>query len=300
MKVGLIDVDGHHFPNLALMKISAYHKSQGDEVEWWWGFGEYDRVYMSKVFDNTYTADIPEPYNTAEVVKGGTGYGLDNKLPPEIESMCPDYSLYPELTDGKAYGFLTRGCPNNCPFCIVCAKEGRKSCKVADMSQWWHGQKEIVLMDPNLLACRDHMDLLGQLAESRAMVDINQGLDARLLTEENIEALKRLRIKEVHFAWDLMDRETAILRGLDLWLKNGKRNRHGVWGSVYVLTNFNTTMEENLYRIYKLRDMGFDPYVMVYDKPHASREIRLLQRWCNNKRIFKTTDRFEDYDPKRG
>ena len=281
MKVGLIDVDGHHFPNLALMKISAYHKAQGDDVEWWWGFGQYDRVYMSKVFDDTYTPDMPEPYNTAEVVKGGTGYGLDNKLPPEIESMCPDYSLYPELTNGKAYGFLTRGCPNNCPFCIVCAKEGRKSCKVADMSQWWNGQKEIVLMDPNLLACRDHMDLLG-------------------LTEENIEALKRLRIKEVHFAWDLMDRETAILRGLDLWLKNGKRNRHGAWGSVYVLTNFNTTMEENLYRIYKLRDMAFDPYVMIYDKPHASREIRLLQRWCNNKRIFKTTDRFEDYDPKRG
>ena len=300
MKVGLIDVDGHHYPNLALMKISAYHKAHGDEVEWWWGFGQYDRVYMSKVFDDTYTPDMPEPYNTAEVVKGGTGYGLDNKLPPEIESMCPDYSLYPELTNGKAYGFLTRGCPNNCPFCIVCAKEGRKSCKVADMSQWWNGQKEIVLMDPNLLACRDHMDLLGQLAESRAMVDINQGLDARLLTEENIEALKQLRIKEVHFAWDLMDRETAILRGLDLWLKNGKRNRHGAWGSVYVLTNFNTTMEENLYRIYKLRDMGFDPYVMIYDKPHASREIRLLQRWCNNKRIFKTTDRFEDYDPKRG
>lgn len=300
MKIGLIDVDGHHFPNLALMKISAYHKAQGDEVEWHWGWGQYDRVYMSKVFDDTYTPDMPEPLNTSEVIKGGTGYGLDNKLPPEIESMCPDYSLYPELTREKAYGFQTRGCPNNCPFCIVCAKEGRKSCKVADLSQWWNGQKEIVLMDPNILACRDHMELLGQLAESRAMVDINQGLDARLLTEENIEALKRLRIKEVHFAWDLMDRETAILRGLDLWLKNGKRNRHGAWGSVYVLTNFNTTMEENLYRIYKLRDMGFDPYVMIYDKPHAPQAIRLLQRWCNNKRIFRTIDRFEDYDPKRG
>lgn len=300
MQIGLIDVDGHHFPNLALMKISAFHKAQGDDVEWWWGWGRYDRVYMSKVFDDTYTPDIPEPYNTAEVVKGGTGYGLDNKLPPEIESMCPDYSLYPELSHGKAYGFTTRGCPNNCPFCIVCAKEGRKSCKVADLSQWWQGQKEIVLMDPNLLACRDHMDLLGQLAESRAMVDINQGLDARLLTEENIDALKRLRIKEVHFAWDLMDRETAILRGLDLWLKNGKRNRHGAWGSVYVLTNFNTTMEENLYRIYKLSGMGFDPYVMVYDKPNAPQEVRLLQRWCNNKRIFKKIPRFEDYDSKKG
>ena len=299
-KIGLIDVDGHHFPNLALMKISAYHKYHGDEVEWWWGFGQYDRVYMSKVFDDTYTPDMPEPYNTAEVIKGGTGYGLDNKLPPEIESMCPDYSLYPELTQRKAYGFLTRGCPNNCPFCIVCAKEGRKSCKVADLDQWYHGQKEIVLMDPNILACRDHMDLLGQLAESRAMVDINQGLDARLLTDGNIEALKRLRIKSIHFAWDLMDREVAILRGLDLWKKHGKKDRHGSWGSVYVLTNFNTTMEENLYRIYKLSGMGFDPYVMIYDKPNAPQETLYLQRWCNNKRIFKSTERFEDYDPKKG
>lgn len=300
MKVGLIDVDGHHYPNLALMKISAYHKAQGDTVEWWWGWGQYDRVYMSKVFDSTYTADIPEPYNTAEVIKGGTGYGLDNKLPPEIESMFPDYSLYPELTKNKSYGFLTRGCPNNCPFCIVCAKEGRKSCKVADLSQWWKGQREIVLMDPNILACRDHMELLGQLAESKAMVDINQGLDARLLTEDNIAALRGLRIKDIHFAWDLMDREKAVLRGLDLWLKQGKKDRHGNWGTVYVLTNFNTTMEENLYRVYKLADMGFDPYVMVYDKPNAPEEIRRLQRWCNNKFIFKSTKRFEDYDPKRG
>ena len=300
MKIGLIDVDSHKFPNLALMKISAYHKAQGDEVEWWWGWGQYDRVYMSKVFDETYTPDIPEPLNAAEVIKGGTGYGLENKLPVQIESMCPDYSLYPELTKGKAYGFLTRGCPNNCPFCIVCTKEGRKSCKVADLGQWYHGQNEVVLMDPNLLACRDHMELLGQLAKSRALVDINQGLDARLLTEDNIAALRELRIKEVHFAWDLMDREKAVLSGLNLWMRHGKRDRHGAWGTVYVLTNFNTTMEENLYRIYKMDEMGFDPYVMVYDKPNAPKEIRWLQRWCNNKLIFKSTKRFEDYDPKRG
>lgn len=298
MNIGLIDVDGHHYPNLALMKISAYHKAQGDNVEWWWGFGQYDRVYMSKVFDDTYTPDMPEPCNATEVIKGGTGYGLDNKLPPEIEQMCPDYSLYPELTTGKAYGFLTRGCPNNCPFCIVCAKEGRKSCKVADLDQWWKGQKEIVLMDPNILGCRDHMELLPQLADSGAWVDINQGLDARLLTEENISALVKLKLKSVHFAWDLMDREKAIRRGLELWSKNGKKSRNGAWGTVYVLTNYNTTMEENLYRVYKLRDMGFDPYVMVYDKPNAPVEVRDLQRWCNNKFIFKKT-KFEDYEPRK-
>ena len=299
MKIGLIDVDSHHYPNLALMKISAYHKAQGDSVEWWWGFGQYDRVYMSKVFDDTYTQDMDDPLNSREIIKGGTGYGLDNRLPEEIEHMCPDYSLYPELTKDTAYGFLTRGCPNACPFCIVSGKEGRVSRKVADLSEWWSGQKNIVLMDPNLLACREHMELLGQLAASGALVDINQGLDARLLNHDNILALNQIRIKEVHFAWDLMKNSKQILRGLNLWKRHGKKNRHGKWGTVYVLVNFNTTMEENLYRIYTLDSMGFDPYVMVYDNPNAPREIRNLQRWCNNKYVFGSCKRFEDYDPKK-
>ena len=96
MKIGLIDVDGHNWPNLALMKLSAWHKAKGDDVEWWWGWGHYDRVYMSKVFDETYTPDIPDPPNTDEIIRGGTGYGLDNKLPDEIEHIYPDYALYPE------------------------------------------------------------------------------------------------------------------------------------------------------------------------------------------------------------
>lgn len=264
------------------------------------GWTHYDRVYMSKVFDETYTPDIPEPVNADEIIKGGTGYGLDNVLPDEIEHCCPDYSLYPELTKNFAYGFLSRGCPNDCPFCLVCAKEGRKSYKVADLSEWWQGQKNIVLMDPNLLACREHMDLLRQLHESKARIDINQGLDARLLTEDNIHMINNLRLKEIHFAWDLMKNEKRILEGLNLYKSLATRKVHGSWASVYVLTNFDTTMEENLYRVYKLRDMGFDPYVMVYDKPNAPQEVRYLQRWVNNKMIFKKTKTFEEYDPKRG
>ena len=288
MRIGLIDVDSHNFPNLALMKISAYHKAQGDEVEWWWGWDQYDRVYKSKIFDDTYSHDLPDPVNAKEIIKGGTGYGMDNKLPDEIEHMYPDYSLYPELTKDTAYGFLSRGCPRGCPFCIVKDKEGRKAYKVADLSEWWNGQKNIVLCDPNLLACREHMDLLRQLAESKAYVDVNQGFDARLLTEENIEAIKRIKLKEIHFAWDQMKHTDAILYGLDLWKAHGKKVAHGSWGMVYVLVNFDTSMEENLFRINELDAMGFDPYVMVYDKPNAPQEIRDLQRWCNNKRIFKT------------
>lgn len=294
MKIGLIDVDSHNFPNLALMKISAWHKAQGDEVEWWFGFSQYDRVYMSKVFDNTYTKDVYDPVNTKEIIKGGTGYGLDNKLPDEIEHMYPDYSLYPELTKDTAYGFLSRGCPRGCPFCIVEVKEGRKSYKVADIFEWWNGQKNIVLCDPNLLACREHMDLLQQLADSKALVDMNQGVDARMLTEQNIEALNKVKIKTIHFAWDLMEQSEAVLKGLQLYAKHGAI-QNIARRMVYVLVNFNTTMEENLYRIYTLRNLGYEPYVMVYDKPNASKEIKQLQRWCNNKFIYKKVLDFEDY-----
>ena len=294
MKVGLIDVDGHHYPNLALMKLSAWHKARGDTVEWWWGWGQYDRVYMSKVFDETYSPDIPEPVNASEIIKGGTGYGMDNILPGEIEHIYPDYSLYPELTKETAYGFLTRGCPRGCHFCIVAKKEGRKSSKVADLSEWWRGQKNIVLMDPNLLACPDHMDLLGQLAESRAWVDVNQGADARLLNRENIAALNQVRLKRIHFAWDDMGQSAEVLRGLELYAKYGEIQDHRR-RLVYVLTNYGTTMEENLYRIYKLRELDYDPYVMIYDKPSAPKEIKRLQRWCNNRIIFKSCEKFEDY-----
>ena len=294
MKIGLIDVDGHNYPNLALMKISAWHKAQGDDVEWWWGWEHYDRVYMSKVFDETYTPDMPEPMNADEIIKGGTGYGLDNKLKDEIEHMFPDYSLYPKLEKNKAYGFLSRGCPRGCPFCIVKDKEGRKSYKVADLSEWWNGQKNIVLMDPNLLACRDHMDLLRQLADSKAWVDMNQGVDARLLTEENIEALNRVNIKRIHFAWDLMEQSDAVVKGLELYNRCGRIHSCS-HKEVYILANFNTTMEENLYRVYTVRDMGYDPYVMIYDKPNAPKETKRLQRWCNSKYIFRKCQDFKDY-----
>ena len=294
MKIGLIDVDGHNYPNLALMKLSAWHKAQGDTVEWWWGWGQYDRVYKSRVFDDTYSHDLPDPVNTTEMIYGGTGYGLDNRLPDEVERMMPDWSLYPDLTKDTAYGFLTRGCPNACPFCIVSEKEGRISRKVADLKDWWGGQKNIVLMDPNILACREHIELLEQLAQSGAYVDFNQGLDARLLNRHNITLLNHIRLKEIHFAWDLMKNEDRILDGLDLWRTHGKKDRHGSWGTVYVLTNFDTTMKENLFRINELSAMGYDPYVMVYDKPNAPQEVRRLQRWCNNKRIFKSCD-FSEY-----
>jgi hypothetical protein len=292
MLIGLIDVDGHNFPNLALMKLSAWHKRQGDIVEWCLPIKHYDIVYQSKVFDETYSPDIDWMPNADKIVKGGTGYGLDNKLPDEIEHIYPDYSIYPELTKDTAYGFLTRGCPRHCDFCIVGDKEGLKSHKVADLSEFWRGQKKIVLLDPNILACRDRMNLLDQLIESRAVVDFSQGLDIRLTTEAVAEKLNHIRVKRLHFAWDNAEQDLTpfFKRFTEAY------NRKSCSGKVvYVLTNFNSTMEQNLYRIYTLRDLGYDPYVMVYDKPNAPREIKDLQRWVNNRFIFRKVERFEDY-----
>lgn len=277
------------------MKLSAWHKARGDSVEWWWGLGQYDRVYMSKVFDESYTPDIPEPLNAGEIVKGGTGYGLDNKLPYEVEHSFPDYSIYPQFSD-TAYGFLTRGCPRACGFCVVSPKEGRRSVAVADLSEFWDGQKNIKLLDANLLACPDHGRLLRQLVDSRAWVDFTQGLDIRLVTPENVALLNQVRTKSLHFAWDDPEDDLTpyFRRFLKLTNIRDRRKRN-----VYVLTNYGSSHEQDLYRVETLRDMGFAPYVMVYDKPNAPPVTRRLQRWVNNKRIFNTVDKFEDYDPKR-
>ena len=282
MKIGLIDVDSHNFPNLALMKISAFEKQQGNEVEWWNGFQHYDRVYEAKVFDETYTPDNDFVINADEVIKGGTGYGLSNTLPDPIEHIYPDYDLY-NITD-TAYGFLTRGCPRHCKFCIVGDKEGLTSRKVADLSEFWHGQKNIQIMDPNILACKSRAELLEQLIESGSSIDFNQGLDVRFLDRDIADQLNRMKINIIHFAWD--NYETTTKKNLEdarEWLRFDSRKI-----TVYVLVNYNTTIEQDLERINAIWEIGFYPYVMIYDKPHAPKQIRRLQRWCNCRWIFKS------------
>jgi radical SAM superfamily enzyme YgiQ (UPF0313 family) len=239
VRVGLIDVDGHNFPNLPLMKISAYHKSIGNQVEWGIPMLKYDIVYQSKVFD--FTPDMDTYIDCKQLIKGGTGYDLENKLPPEIESIYPDYSLYKEK---KAYGFLTRGCPRNCPFCIVGKKEGLKSYQVADLEQFWRGQKEIVLCDPNILAYKNHLELLQQLINSKAWIDISQGMDIRLINDEVIAKINQLKVRMLHFAWDRPKDSDLIIKNLEIFKKatviDFRRLR------VYVLTNFETEFEFDL------------------------------------------------------
>lgn len=315
MRIGLIDVDGHNFPSLPLMKISAYHKQKGDSVEWYQPLfhstGEpFDIVYMSRVFGDEYSSDYPYHVNAKKIYKGGTGYYINvidwvevfdkknhKNLPDEIEHMYPDYSLYPEYTKDTAYGFLTRGCSNNCQFCIVSDKEGICSHKVADLSEFWNGQKHIKLLDPNLLGCKDHMDLLQQLVDSKAKVDFTQGLDARFINIENLELLKQINIEMLHFAFDFMRFEKHIVKGLELAKEVLQIDtRKAV---VYMLTNFNTTIEEDLYRVEKIRELGYMPDVRIYRKSSLPKHhvLKDLQRWTLMRAVYMTTP-FMDYVPR--
>ena len=318
MNVGLIDVDGHNYPNLCLMKLSAYHKSLGDNIGMWQADSHYDFVYMSKVFSDVYSPDIPEPNNADIVIKAGTGYAIwlegdrevyhrdyDALLPDNIEHIYPDYSIYPEYTGfGKhiryqtAYGFLTRGCPRGCSFCHVAAKEGKCSVKVANLNEFWRGQGKIVLCDPNILACKDSPELFEQLIKSGSKIDFNQGLDARLITNEKAEMLASMNLYRPHFAMDKMSDVNVVINGL-IKFKNAKVKHDGKWNMrekrVFVLTNFDTTFEEDLYRVNLLRENEYIPYVMIYNKPSAPAILKRLQRWCNFPAAFHSAKDFWEY-----
>ncbi len=308
MKVGLIDVDGHNFPNLPLMKISAWHKAGGDRVRWYEPFDglieKYDVVYMSKVF--SFSDEYELPIYADKIIKGGSGYCIeltggketyrterDKPLPERVEHIFPDYSIYPEYLD-TAYGYLTRGCPRNCAFCHTTQKDGSRSVKVADVSEFWNGQKDIVLLDQNILACKDHIDLLDQLISTGARIEFNGGLDIRLINEKNIEKIKRLKLKCIHFAFDRWQDKDIIEPRLRMFAEKTGFNKNRGRVMVYVLCNFDTTLEQDIYRIQLCRELKFSPYPMIYDKEHADPVYRKLQRWCSNF-IFWSVPTFEEY-----
>lgn len=294
------------------MKLSAWHKQQGDSVEWYQPLfsGHMDKVYMSKVF--SFTPDYEYYIDSDEIIKGGSGccielingkeiYHTENdiQLPQEIEHIYPDYSLYPELTKDTAYGFMSRGCPRGCEFCHVEAKEGRKSYKVADLSEFWKDQKNIVLLDPNPIACKEWNDILQQLIDSESWVDFSQGVDIRLMTEEKAEMIKKIKTKNIHFAWDRYEDKDKIIPKFKMFKEISGWDKRKL--TVYVLTNFNTTIEHDLERIYTLRNLGYWPYVMIYDKQHTKPKdtVRKIQRWVNMRAVFESTPRFEDYQKVR-
>lgn len=309
MEIGLVDCYGGNFPNLPLMKLSAWHKQRGDSVEFvTLPIKHYDKIYVSKVLGDEYCMMPNHGWNADEIVFGGTGFAItiedgkevyhkdrDPNLPYEVEHIYPDYSLYPALTENTAYGFLTRGCPNNCGFCIVSKKEGLQSRKVADLSEFWRGQRYINLLDANLLACREREELLRQLIDCGAWVDFSQGLDARFVTREIAYLLKQIKTKLVHFAFDFMKNEKSIVRGLKIYKDICKVSDDRT--VVYILTNYDTTFDEDYYRVNKVRELGYLPDVRIYRKSTAPQILRDLQRWCNNRILFRSCE-FMDYVPR--
>lgn len=279
VRIALIQVDGKQ-PNLALMKLSAWHKAQGDGVDISPVPGvHYDRAYKAKVFD--FSPEYRFKIHADEIIQGGTGYDLTTVLSDEVEAIYPDYAAFGV---DRAIGYTTRGCVRKCPFCVVPQKEGLIH-RVADLSDFWHGQKRVELLDNNLTASpKDFERTCLQLIDAKVRVDFSQGLDLRLITMEQARLLKRVRrYKQVHFAWDNMREEKEVRVGFER-LRQAGFPMSAVM--VYVLIGFDSTPEEDLYRVETLRGLGVDPFVMPFVKSDPYQ--RQFARWCNMKAIFKT------------
>lgn len=292
MKIGLVSVDGHNFPNIALMKLSAWHKQQGDIVEWASPIlDDYDRVYMSKVF--TFTPDCLDIYH-CNVVRGGTGYkDYDTVLPDDVEHICPDYSLYGNTT--TAYGFLTRGCVNKCPWCVVPNKEGYIRPN-ADIDEFIDNRKEAVLLDNNVLASDWGLAQIERIVERKIRVDFNQGLDARIIAKNQDIARLLSKVKwsrYIRMAYDSSAVESYVMNAIYLLHQNGIPYSKMFF---YVLIGKDT--DDALRRIYQLRKLGCKPFAQPYrdfsGKNQPTVEQKRIARWCNHKAIFNTV-KYEDY-----
>ncbi len=289
MRVCLLDVDSK-IPNLALMRASTWHKQRGDDVKLGYDplFDNPDLCYASKIFDFT-----PEPLYMpdCETLKGGSGFDLHARMPFEdYDRIMPDYSLYPQFD--YAVGRFTRGCPNNCPWCVVPKMDGNTVHHVADLADFWRGQKTVRLLDDNIMADADEFTRdCGQLSRAGVHV-IWEALDIRLVTDQTAAALASVKTaKSIHFAWDGHSQDDAIGRGIY------KLKQHGIKPyrlMFYVLVGFNTSPEYDMHRIMKLHALGANPFVMPFDKSQPYQ--RHLARWCNNKAVFKTTT-FDEYEP---
>ncbi|MBR2679554.1 MAG: radical SAM protein [Exiguobacterium sp.] len=291
MRIGLIDVDGHSgFPNLALMKLSAWHKAQGDDVEWYEPLmPEYDKVYMSKVF--TFTEDYQWAINARQIVKGGTGYGLYEDLTEEIEYTFPDYSIYPKYK--AAIGFLTRGCVRKCPWCIVPKKEG-----------WIHAvntldkikrpdSRDIVFLDNNVLASEHGIAQIEDMIGKDVRIDFNQAMDARLVTPEIAKILSMVKWigGTLRFACDTSSMIPVVERAVRLLGENGVKPYR-----IFVYTLIQD-VDESLKRIEAMDALGVNPFGQPYrdfNGGEPTEEQKRLARWCNMKAVHKTTS-YENY-----
>ena len=292
MNIALHDSDNTGFPNLALMKLSAWHTAQGDTVEWWNPLLPYDKVYSSKVF--TFTPECP--YLPENTIRGGTGYGIYNELLPEVDAMFPDYSLYPKCD--HAIGFLTRGCIRACPWCVVPKKEG----KIRPYRTWREivrpDTNKLVLMDNNILACSHGIEQLESMVGSGYAIDVNQGNDARLITDDIAKLFSQLKwIRFIRMSADTDAMLDVVLQAIDRLGKYGVKP-YRVF--VYVLVQDIESAER---RVIALRDIGASPFAQPYRDFTTNAEPPIEQkhfaRWVNRKWAFKSCKTFAEFDSRK-
>lgn len=278
MRIAIHNADGQLLPNLALLKLAAWHRARGHKVEVFLPLMTYDIVYSSKVFSWT-----PEdPYLPPSSIMGGTGYGLSITLIDEIEHICPDYDF-----EGLNYslGFLTRGCIHSCPWCIVPAKEGEIR-EHADIEEFCR-HRDVKLMDNNVLAHPHGIAQIEKMSRLGLRVDFNQGLDARLIDQPIARRLAALHwLRPVRLACDSKSQMPEVDKAVRLLRAAGVRPSAY---SCYVLAK---SVEDALERVEFLRSIGVDPFVQPYRDPHGTSQptplLRQFARWANHKAIFKT------------
>lgn len=288
MKVSCIQVDGK-LPNLALMKLAAWHMAHGDEVSLEID-GTADKAYISVIWpqNRARALGIAKFFPNAEVEIGGSGFNYSMTLPDEVEHTMPAYDLW-----GIDYslGFTSRGCIRNCAFCIVPKKEGgiRAHSPIEEFVHPDHSK--VVLLDNNLLASPNWGDTLSELTARSCRVDINQGLDIRLVNEDNAAMLADLRYynsqfttRTLRFAFDSMEVEKDIRQGIGMLTDAGIPSAHLM---VYVLVGFDTTFDQDMRRYQILwEDLGAYPFVMLYNNTRDP-TLRAFARWVN-RRVHKT------------
>ena len=248
MTIGLVNVDGtthkkkwgrNVYPNLALGKLARYHRERGDRVEWAIPFCHYDIVYMSKVFN--FSPDDLTCYDADQVIKGGTGYDINSQLPDEIDRLQPDYSIYPNVDGRTAFGFLTRGCPNRCHWCVVPTKEGKIRPYMDVNEIAIEGRTNLVLMDNNILASGDYaVEQLEKIIQRGYRIDFNQALDARLVTDDFARLLARCKWidRRIRFGCDTPGQIQECERAMELLYS------HGFAGQFFLYTMLNDNFQE--------------------------------------------------------
>lgn len=290
-KIAIYDVDSK-IPNLALMKISQYHKNLGDSVEFYshlWK-NTYDKIYASKIFNFSDGSLLDD----SRMIIGGTGYDVKKELPTEIDSITPDYSIYKYP---HSIGFTMRGCRFNCKFCVVPKKEGRPK-SVYTIDELWtnRGSNFIMLLDNDFFGNPEWRERIKEIKEFDLRVNFSQGINIRIITEEQALALASVKFRSssnkqrmVHFAWDKFKDEKLIDEGIKRVIRSGIKPHEMTF---YVLIGFDTSPEQDMYRVVKLREYGCNPFVMPYNKKNIYQ--KKFARWVNHKAIFKSV-KWEDY-----